>query len=76
MPSEAYGSNDKAVKSLYEKEGDLGTVAQSCKSKQRTLGFAFSKPKPLSAQRVLSVFRDIANISGSKSQKLKIDKIN
>lgn len=72
--SEAYGSKPNAVKSTYQDEGDLGIVAQSCKSKQRTLGFG-AKPKPLTVQSVLDVFRDIANISGSSSQKLKVDKI-
>jgi DNA ligase-1 len=52
----------------------LGTVAQTCKSKQRTLGFG-AKPKPLTVAQVLSVFRGIAAISGSKSRNLKIDLI-
>jgi DNA ligase-1 len=52
----------------------LGTVAQTCKSKQRTLGFG-AKPKPLKVAQVLSVFREIAAISGSKSRGLKIDLI-
>lgn len=72
--SEAYGSKPNTVKTTYQEEGDLGIVAQSCKSKQRTLGFG-AKPKPLTAQGVLQVFREIASISGSSSQKLKVDKI-
>lgn len=52
----------------------MGTVAQTCKSKQRTLGFG-AKPKPLKVAQVLSVFREIAAISGSKSRGLKIDLI-
>ena len=63
------------VKQKYEDEGDLGTVAQSFKSKQRTLGFAMTKPKPLTVAQILKVFREIATISGSQSQKLKVDKI-
>ena len=62
------------VKQKYKAEGDLGTVAQTCKSKQRTLMFG-AKPKALLVTEVLQVFRDIANISGSKSQTLKADKI-
>ena len=63
-----------SVKSKYEAEGDLGSVAMSCKSKQRTLSFGI-KPKPLKASEVLQAFREIAAITGSKSQKLKVDKI-
>jgi DNA ligase-1 len=62
------------VKQKYKAEGDLGTVAQTFKSKQRTLMFG-AKPKPLLVTEVLQVFRDIANISGSRSQTLKSDKI-
>jgi DNA ligase 1 len=72
--SEAYGSKPNAVKETYQEEGDLGTVAQSCKSKQRTLGFG-SRPKPLTVKGILQVYREIANISGSSSQKLKVDRI-
>lgn len=62
------------VKEKYEEVGDLGKVAQLCKSKQRTLGFG-AKPKPLTIVQVLKIFRQIANISGSQSQKLKVDLI-
>ena len=62
------------VKEKYEEEGDLGKVAQMCKSKQRTLGFG-SKPKPLTIKQVLTIFREIAHIAGSQSQKLKVDLI-
>ena len=72
--SEAYGSKTQSVKAELTKMGDLGLVARSCKSKQRTLGFG-AKPKPLTMGRILAVFREIANISGSSSQKLKVDKI-
>ncbi|KAL3914950.1 MAG: hypothetical protein SGILL_005872 [Bacillariaceae sp.] len=72
--AEAYGSKDKVVKAKYEDVGDLGTVAQTAKSKQRTLGFGL-KPKPLTIPQVLQVFREIANITGNSSRKLKIGKI-
>ncbi|KAG7348013.1 ATP-dependent DNA ligase [Nitzschia inconspicua] len=72
--AEAYGSRDKVIKDKYEDVGDLGLVAQSAKSKQRTLGFGM-KPKPLIMSQVLQVFREIANITGNASRKLKIDKI-
>ncbi len=72
--SEAYGSKTQSVKAELTKMGDLGLVARSCKSKQRTLGFG-AKPKPLTMCRILAVYREIAHISGSSSQKLKVDKI-
>lgn len=78
--AEAYGSNLKAVKRKYEEDGDLGIVAQNFKSKQRTLGGFFSKgkvatKKQWSCQEILQAFRDIANMKGNQSQKLKTDKI-
>jgi hypothetical protein len=74
--AEAVGSN--RVKQLYEQAGDLGTVAQQCKSKQTTLGgfFAAKTPKaPLTANLVLQTFREIAQTKGNQSQKWKVDKI-
>lgn len=71
---EANGSNPSIIKKKYEVDGDLGTVAMTAKGKQRTLGFGI-KPKPLLAKEVLSVFRQIATTTGSKSQKWKVDKI-
>ena len=53
----------------------MGIVAQTCKSKQRTLGFAMMKPKPLTVSQILKTFREIAAISGSKSKNQKIDLI-
>jgi DNA ligase-1 len=63
-----------SVKEKYEEVGDLGKVAQMCKSKQRTLGFGM-KPKPLTILQVLTTFREIAHIAGSQSQRLKVDLI-
>jgi len=71
---EASGTNNAMIKQRYEQEGDLGTVAQMAKGKQKTLSFGF-KPKPLLAKEVLQMYRLIANTSGHHSQKLKIDKI-
>jgi DNA ligase-1 len=70
--SEAYGSKTSSVKESVQKLGDLGLVARSCKSKQRTLGFA-AKPKPLTLVRVIGAYREIAAISGSSSGKWKVD---
>jgi DNA ligase-1 len=72
--SEAYGCKPATVKTELTKMGDLGLVARSCKSRQRTLGFGV-KPKPLTMGRILAVYREIAHISGSSSQRLKVDKI-
>jgi DNA ligase 1 len=70
----SHAINKANVKEKYEEVGDLGKVAQMCKSKQRTLGFG-AKPKPLTVLQVLSIFREIAHIAGSQSQKLKVDLI-
>jgi len=71
---EAAGTDVKMIKARYEKEGDLGKVAQFVKGRQRTLGFG-AKPKPLLANEVLDILRQIAKTSGAKSQKWKVDKI-
>jgi hypothetical protein len=46
----------------------------NAKAKQQTLSFGM-KPKILTIQEVLNVFRQIATTSGSNSQKWKVDKI-
>ena len=71
---EACGSNPSIVKQKYKSDGDLGTVAQNAKGKLGMLGFGI-KPKPLAAEEVLNVFRQIATTSGSQSQKKKVDMI-
>jgi DNA ligase-1 len=74
---EASGTAPNIIKKKYEAEGDLGTVAQTSKGKQKTLvGFGrMVGPKRLEAKEVLKVFREIATTSGSQSQKWKVDKI-
>ena len=57
---EASGTAPNMVKTKYESEGDLGTVASSAKAKQRTLGFGI-KPKPLLAKEVLGAFKKIVS---------------
>ena len=71
---EASGTNPAMIKKKYEADGDLGTVAMTAKGKQSTLGFGI-KPKPLLAHEVLTVLREIANTTGSKSQQWKANKI-
>jgi DNA ligase-1 len=74
---EASGTAPNMIKKKYDIEGDLGTVAQTSKGKQKTLvGFGrLAGPKRLEAKEVLTVFRQIATTSGSQSQKWKVDKI-
>eukprot|EP00985_Skeletonema_marinoi_P009372 scaffold4369_cov109-Skeletonema_marinoi.AAC.1 len=73
---EASGTNPQMIKKKYDTDGDLGTVAQTSKGKQKTLMFGkMSGPKRLNCVDVLTVFREIANVSGSQSQKWKVDKI-
>jgi DNA ligase-1 len=61
---EASGTNPQMIKKKYEKEGDLGTVAQTSKGKQKTLiGFGkLSGPKRLDVREVLKVFREIVSV--------------
>merc|ERR1719197_914711 len=68
---QATGRSNTDIKAAYEEEGDLGLIAQSSASRQRTLGFA-AKPKPLTSSAVLTTLRDIANMSGNRSQDRKI----
>ena len=70
----AFGKNAKHVKGEYEKQGDLGIVAEDARKKQKTLSFG-AKPKPLLAAKVLAAYREICAISGSKSQDAKIGKM-
>jgi len=69
---ESFGTNPSLIKQNYNKQGDLGKVAQSAKSSQRTLNFATKAPKSLSVKEVLIVFRQIAT---NNAQKYKVDKI-
>lgn len=56
----------------------INSVAQTCKSKQKTLGGFFTKAKSsagLSATEILETFREIAQTKGNQAQKWKVDKI-
>ena len=70
---EATGTKQQHVKQQYQKEGDLGLVAKKSRSNQRTLGFV--KPKPLYVAQVYKKFRDIAAVSGNRSQDRKVSVI-
>jgi DNA ligase-1 len=65
--AEATGRSEAGVKELYMQHGDLGIVAQSCRSTQRTM---FPMP-PLTIRGVFSALREIANTEGSKSSDRK-----
>jgi DNA ligase 1 len=78
---EATGATPAKIKPKYEAVGDLGTVAQSLKSKQSTLGGYFAATKKtstkdyLTAKQVLDTFRQIAETKGNNSQTLKVNLI-
>lgn len=73
---EATGTNTKFIKEMYQKEGDLGKVAQNARSNQHTLSFASAapaaaKPSGLGVQDVYSQFVKIAKMTGNNSQQQK-----
>ncbi|KAL4095295.1 hypothetical protein PRIC1_008672 [Phytophthora ramorum] len=73
---EATGANLKFIKEMYNKEGDLGKVAQNARSKQKTLSFASMKPATakasgLTVQHVYNQFVKIAKMTGNNSQQQK-----
>lgn len=69
----ATGGSVAGIKSDFEREGDLGTVAINRKSKQASLlGF---KPKPLTIEYVFKSLCKIGNMSGQSSQLRKVDMI-
>lgn len=72
------GSSITSIKEKYKNVGDLGSIAETAKSKQKTLGGFFAssvQKKPLTSKEVLGCFREIAHTKGSQSQKFKVDKI-
>jgi DNA ligase-1 len=71
---QATGSTAKHIKTQYKEVGDLGSVAQNNRGKQKTLGFG-AKPKPLTIAGVLKTLREIASVKGNSSQDRKITHI-
>lgn len=59
--SQTTGKSVKHVKAEVEGRGDIGLVAQNCKSTQSTL----FKPAPLSIQKLFSMLTEIAQASGA-----------
>mmetsp|Transcript_29343 Transcript_29343/g.67379 ORF Transcript_29343/g.67379 Transcript_29343/m.67379 type:complete len:663 (-) Transcript_29343:1338-3326(-) len=70
----AYGMNPSIVKSKLVNIGDLGTIAETAKSSQRTL---FKSTRVLLAREVLDTYRWMGSksVSGKEATKLKTDKI-
>jgi len=65
--AEATGRSEAGVKELYTQHGDLGIVAQACRSTQRTM---FPMP-PLTVRGVFAALREIAKTEGTKSSDRK-----
>lgn len=67
--SQSTGKSLKHIKTEVETRGDLGLVAQNCKSTQSTL----FKPMPLSIQRLFAILKEIAQATGANVSILLID---
>ncbi|KAI7869485.1 ATP-dependent DNA ligase [Spinellus fusiger] len=65
------GRTTQNVKADYKRVGDLGTVALTSKSSQKTL----APIKPLMVRHVFEVLKEIASISGTQSQSKKSNKM-
>ena len=65
--AEATGRSEASVKELHDKEGDLGVVAQQCRSTQRIM----FQPAPLTIRGVFAALRDIARTEGDKANEKK-----
>lgn len=66
------GRNVASIKKDMDKQGDLGLVAQSSKTNQKTMFV----PSALTLAFVFKSLKEISEISGTSSQQKKIDKIN
>jgi DNA ligase-1 len=66
------GRSTANIKKDMEKQGDLGLVAQSSKTSQKTM----FTPAALTLAFVFKSLKEISEISGTSSQQKKLDKIN
>ena len=66
------GRNVSSIKKDMDKQGDLGLVAQSSKSNQKTMFI----PAALTLSFVFKSLKEISEITGTSSQQKKLDKIN
>lgn len=73
--AEVSGKTPQAIKKMYQEQGDLGTVAQTAKSSQKTLFGNLHQTKTLSIQSVIAELRSIASTTGKKSIDVKSRKI-
>lgn len=64
--SQSTGKSVKHIKTEIEALGDIGLVAQNCKSTQSTL----FKPAPLTIQRLFAVLKEIAQATGANVLRL------
>eukprot|EP00730_Choanoeca_flexa_P002154 TRINITY_DN10936_c0_g1_i4.p1 TRINITY_DN10936_c0_g1~~TRINITY_DN10936_c0_g1_i4.p1 ORF type:complete len:739 (+),score=222.22 TRINITY_DN10936_c0_g1_i4:115-2217(+) len=72
--AQATGRTLNDIRAISSKEGDLGRAAVKSKGKQARLGFARAI-KPLTVSQVFKSLKEIALLSGNKSQQAKQDVI-
>lgn len=65
---QAYGLDNRALKTLYDKHGDAGDVAFEAKKRQ---SFTLRRPKPLTIKDVYQSLLKIANTQGTGSGEVK-----
>lgn len=65
--AQATGRKESSIKAEYAECGDLGLVAFSSRGMQKTM----FPPPPLTLRQVFKLFKDIAAVSGEKSQDRK-----
>jgi DNA ligase-1 len=65
--AEATGRSEASVKEQHDKIGDLGIIAQQCRSTQRIM----FQPAPLTIRGVFATLREIARTEGEKSTEKK-----
>ncbi|KAL0235340.1 hypothetical protein GEMRC1_001922 [Eukaryota sp. GEM-RC1] len=65
--SQASGKSTSSIKEQLKTKGDLGDIAQSCKTRQQTL----FKPKPLTVPFVFNELMKVAKMEGQRSRTQK-----
>ena len=74
--AEASGSSSNKIKQYLKENGDLGSVAQNCRSNQKTMTSMLGKiSKPYSIKSVYATFLEISSLEGQNSQKQRGSKI-
>lgn len=69
--SQSTGRSVAQIKAETQKLGDLGIVAEQCKTNQRMI----CPPAPLTVRGVFTKLKDIAKMSGQASQTKKVERI-